>query len=157
MGGFYSHPFFANLYETFKNFSYYISKVNNLSSGRKEKNAAGQTDLPWRRRCMSCCFKGQQTPNFRNQGNIWCRHTVVFAEQWPRGRRLHYAKLVDAIIICRTTAKEKKPSCSSLWLCPFCKRRLLKYQSRRSFIPQKNDAVTLESTAADRRQPPWRT
>ena len=38
MGGFYSHPFFANLYETFKNFSYYISKVNDLPSGRKEKN-----------------------------------------------------------------------------------------------------------------------
>lgn len=37
MGGFYSHPFFANLYEIFKTFSYYISKVNDLPSGRKEK------------------------------------------------------------------------------------------------------------------------
>jgi len=44
MGGFYGHPFFANLYEIFKNFSYYISKVNDLPSGRKEKNrcCAGQ-------------------------------------------------------------------------------------------------------------------
>jgi hypothetical protein len=37
MGGFYSHPFFANLYEIFKNFSYYIYKANDLPSGRKEK------------------------------------------------------------------------------------------------------------------------
>ena len=46
MGGFYGHPFFANLYEIFKNFSYYISKVNDLPSGRKEKTAAGQADFP---------------------------------------------------------------------------------------------------------------
>ena len=46
MGGFYSHPFFANLYEIFKTFSYYISKVNDLPSGRKEKTVAGQADFP---------------------------------------------------------------------------------------------------------------
>ena len=44
MGGFYSPPFFANLYEIFKTFSYYISKVNDLPSGRKEKTVAGQAD-----------------------------------------------------------------------------------------------------------------
>ncbi len=32
MGGFYSHPFFANLYEIFKNFSYYISKVGSVKN-----------------------------------------------------------------------------------------------------------------------------
>ncbi|MEH2938712.1 helix-turn-helix domain-containing protein [Lawsonibacter sp. JLR.KK007] len=47
MGGFYSHPFFANLYETFKNFSYYISKVNDLPSGRKKNRCwAGRFPRP---------------------------------------------------------------------------------------------------------------
>ena len=51
-------------------------------------------------------------------------------------------------------ALDYSPQDGTLHICPFCKRRLLKYQSRHSFIPKKNDAVTLKSTAADRRQPP---
>jgi hypothetical protein len=50
-------------------------------------------------------------------------------------------------------AAKKKPLLAENFSCFFV-WRFSKDESRRSFIPKSNDAVTLAGAAADRRQPP---
>ena len=79
MGGSIAVHFFVNLYEIFKNFSYYISKVNDLPSGRKEKNRCWADRFLMSKRSFRRRFWLFKAAAFISIGGTLgeCRHAVA--------------------------------------------------------------------------------
>ena len=93
MGGFYSHPFFENLYEILKNFSYYISKVNDLPSGRKEKNRGWADRFTMKKAMYVLLFQGTANTKFQKLGKYLMQTHSCFCRTMPPWEKITLHKI----------------------------------------------------------------